>query len=73
MNEQLPKTLGGDLLSSRTPKNLMGVASTPPPPPLYVRALRFLFFRPLRGVHLFQSNQRLDAIEFLDKRVSEKL
>ena len=54
-------------------KTLWGWHPRPPPPSLYVRALRFLFFRPLRGVHLFQSNQRLDAIEFLDKRVSEKL
>ena len=37
--------------------------------------LRFLFFffRPLSNVHLFQSNQRFQAIEFLDRHVSEKL
>ena len=66
MNEQLPKTSGADVLSSRTSKNLMGWG-------VDVRGLRFLFFRPLRGVHLFQSNQRFDAIEFLDRHVSEKL
>ena len=31
------------------------------------------FFRPLISVHLFQSNQRFQAIEFVDRNVSEKL
>ena len=35
--------------------------------------LRFLFFRPLSSVHLFQSNHRFQAIEFVDQHVSEKL
>ena len=66
MNEQLPKTSGADDGIHPPPP--------PPPPPLYVRGLRFSFFsRPLRGVHLFHSNQRFDAIEFVDRHVSEKL
>ena len=32
-----------------------------------------IFFRPLSSVHLFQSNQRFQAIEFVDRHVSEKL
>ena len=44
MNEQLLKTSGADLLSSRKKlrKTLWGVASTssPPPSPLYVRGLK---------------------------------
>ena len=32
-----------------------------------------IFFRPLSSVHLFQSNQRFQAIEFVDQHVSEKL
>ena len=32
-----------------------------------------IFFRPLSSVHLLQSNQRFQAIEFLDRHVSEKL
>ena len=36
--------------------------------------LRFLFFfRPLSSVHMFQSNQRIQAIEFVNRHVSEKL
>ena len=31
------------------------------------------FFRPLSSVHLLQSNQRFQAIEFVDRHVSEKL
>ena len=31
------------------------------------------FFRPLSSVHLFQSNQRLQAIELVDRHVLEKL
>ena len=31
------------------------------------------FFRPLSTVHLFQSNQRFQAIEIVDRHVSEKL
>ena len=31
------------------------------------------FFRPLSSVHLFQSNQRFQAIEFVDRQVLEKL
>ena len=42
--------------------------------PSQICYLRFLvFFRPLSGVHLFQSNQRFEAIEFVDRHVSEKL
>ena len=33
----------------------------------------FIFFRPLDSVHLFQSNQRFQAIESVDRHVSEKL
>ena len=41
---------------------------------LNVNSLRFLFFfRPLRSVRLLQSNQRFQAIEFVDLHVSEKL
>ena len=32
-----------------------------------------IFFRPLSSVHLFQSNQCLQAIEFVDRHVPEKL
>ena len=32
-----------------------------------------IFFRPLRSVHLFQSNERFEEIEFVDRHVSEKL
>ena len=32
-----------------------------------------IFFQPLSSVHLFQSNQRFQAIEFVDRHVSEKL
>ena len=32
-----------------------------------------IFFRPLSSVHLLQSNQRFQAIEFVDWHVSEKL
>ena len=32
-----------------------------------------IFFRPLSSVHLLQSNQRFQAIEFVDRNVSEKL
>ena len=45
MNEQLLKTSGADVLSSRitTEKNLMGeesgIHSLPPPTPLYIRGL----------------------------------
>ena len=31
------------------------------------------FFRLLRSVHLFKSNQHLQAIEFVDRHVSEKI
>ena len=31
------------------------------------------FFRPLSGVHLLQSNQCFQAMEFVDRHVSEKL
>ena len=31
-----------------------------------------VFFRPLRSVHLLQGNQRFEAIEFMDRQVSEK-
>ena len=31
------------------------------------------FFRPLSSVHLFQSNQVFQAIELVDRHVSEKL
>ena len=31
------------------------------------------FFWPLSSVHLFQTNQRFQAIEFEDQHVSEKL
>ena len=30
-------------------------------------------FWPLSSVHLFQNNQRFQAIEFVDRHVSEKL
>ena len=33
----------------------------------------YVFFRPLSSVHLLQRNQRFQAIEFMDRRVSEKL
>ena len=41
---------------------------------LRIKVLDF-FFRPLSGVHLFQfeSRQRFEAIEFVDRHVSEKL
>ena len=32
-----------------------------------------IFFRPLSSVHLFQSNQRFEATEFVDWYVSDKL
>ena len=32
-----------------------------------------IFFRPLSSVHLFQSNQRFQVIEFVDRNVPEKL
>ena len=32
-----------------------------------------IFFRPLSSVHLLQSNQRFQAIEFEDRHISEKL
>ena len=32
-----------------------------------------IFFRPLSSVHLFQSNERFEEIEFVDRHVSEKL
>ena len=32
-----------------------------------------IFFRPLSSAHLFQSNQVFQAIEFVDRHVSEKL
>ena len=32
-----------------------------------------IFFLPLSSVHLFQSNQRFEAIEFMDRHVSENL
>ena len=32
-----------------------------------------IFFRPLSSVHLFQSNQRFQAREFVDRHVLEKL
>ena len=35
--------------------------------------IKILFFRPLSSVHLFQSNRRFQAIEFVDLHVSEKL
>ena len=33
----------------------------------------YFFFRPLSSVHLLQSNQRFQAIEFVDRHVKEKL
>ena len=33
----------------------------------------FYFFRLLSSVHFFQSNQLFQAIEFVDRQVSEKL
>ena len=38
---------------------------------LLIRTL--IFFRLLSRVHFFQSNQRFQAIEFVDRHVSEKL
>ena len=32
-----------------------------------------MFFRPLSSVHFLQSSQRFQAIEFVDRHVSEKL
>ena len=32
-----------------------------------------MFFRPLSSVHLFQSNQRFQAIELVHRHVSKKL
>ena len=32
-----------------------------------------IFFLPLISVHLFQSNQYFEAIEFMDQHISEKL
>ena len=32
-----------------------------------------IFFQPLSSVHLLQSNQHFQAIEFVDQHVSEKL
>ena len=32
-----------------------------------------IFFRPLSSLHLFQSNQRFQAILFVDRHVLEKL
>ena len=32
-----------------------------------------IFFRPLNNVHLLQSNQSFQAIEFVDRHVPEKL
>ena len=40
---------------------------------LLIKILRIFFFWLLRSVHLFESNQRLQAIEFVDRHVSEKL
>ena len=40
---------------------------------LLIKILLIFFFRLLRSVHLFQSNQRLQAIEFVDLHVLEKL
>ena len=39
---------------------------------LLIKILIF-FFRPLSSVHLLQSNQVFQAIEFVDQHVSEKL
>ena len=33
----------------------------------------FIFFRPLSSFHLLQSNQSFQAIEFVDRHISEKL
>ena len=43
-------------------------------PTIAVLLIKILvFFRPLSSVHLLQSNQRFEAIEFVDRHVSEKL
>ena len=44
-------------------------------PTLWVLLIQILFFfsRPLSSVHVFQSNQRFRAIEFVNLHVSEKL
>ena len=51
----------------------MKVNNTRPVSLLLIIKILIFFFRPLSGVHLFQSNQRFQAIEFVDRHVLEKL
>ena len=39
---------------------------------LLIKILIIFFFRPLSTVHLLQSNQRFQGIEFVDRHVLEK-
>ena len=49
----------------------MKVNNTRPVSHLLIKIL--ISFWPLSSIHLFQSNQRFQAIEFVDRHVSEKL
>ena len=40
--------------------------------PIKILILIFFFFQPLSSVHMVQSNQRFQAIEFVDRHISEK-
>ena len=62
MNEQLVKTSGANLLSSKRKvrKALGGVASTPPPPPLYVRGFQVVSNRDTTK----SSNRNISELQF---------
>ena len=38
-----------------------------------VLLIKSIFFRPLSSVHFFQSNQRFQAVEFVDRHILENL
>ena len=42
-------------------------------PTIVVLLIKILIFLPLSSFHLFQSNKLFQAIEFVDRHVSEKL
>ena len=40
---------------------------------LLIIKILILFFQPLSNAHLFQSNQRLQPVEFMYQQISEKV
>ena len=62
MNQQLLKTSGADVLPSKRKvrKTLRGVASTPPPPPLYVQGFQVVSNRDTTK----SSNRNISELQF---------